>query len=503
MSNTSFRGSSGHEDGSAQRPISIVVFGASGDLAKRQTLPALYFLYRNGYLPLNPPTRLNIFGYARTALSTEDFRNKVKGWIMSSRMHPDQHPTQGDDKFSTFLTRLQYIRGGYDDLKCFESLNETLRKVEDKNPIRIFYFAVPPGVFVDVAKGIHIHVTTENPMDTRLIIEKPFGKDLNSSNLLQKELSSMFSEKQIFRMDHYLGKEMVKNLLVLRFANFLMGSVWSRSAISNIQISFKEPFGIEGRGGYFDEYGIIRDVIQNHLLQVVCLIGMERPVTLDSEAIRDEKVRLLKSVVPIDMNEVVLGQYEGYQQDETVPIGSLAATYAALVLRINNERWYGVPIIIKCGKGLDTKKTEIRIQFRDCPGNIFDDALARNELVIRVSPSEAVYLKMMNKKPGIAFETVISELDLTYKERYSDVSIPEAYESLILDVLNGDHANFVRSDELQEAWRIFTPVLQEIDSKKIHPQIYPFGSRGPSSADELVLRCGFVMSPKKYLWKSK
>jgi glucose-6-phosphate 1-dehydrogenase len=357
--------------------LTFVIFGASGDLAKRKTLPALYFLFKNGFLPSEPKESLNIFGYARTQLSIHDFRNQIK----KSFSEGSSENTKEQD-FNNFINHLHYVSGHYNDCKGFERLRNELINVEKHKALRVFYFAVPPGVFSDIARGVHQYLMTSDPADTRIIVEKPFGKDTLSSDILQKELLSMFSEDQIFRIDHYLGKEMVKNILVLRFANFLISSIWNRSTISNVQITFKETIGIEGRGSYFDEYGIIRDVIQNHLLQILCLIAMERPASLDPEAIRDEKTRVLKYISPINMNELVLGQYEGYRNDPTVSGSSLAPTYAALVLRINSERWNGVPFIIKCGKGLDTKKTEIRIQFRDCPGSIFNDSLARNELVL-------------------------------------------------------------------------------------------------------------------------
>ncbi|KAL5991171.1 Glucose-6-phosphate 1-dehydrogenase, cytoplasmic isoform [Asimina triloba] len=306
---------------------------------------------------------------------------------------------------------------------------------------------------------------------TRIIVEKPFGRDLSSAEELSSQLGELFEEQQIYRIDHYLGKELVQNLvmvtLVLRFANRFFLPLWNRDNIDNIQIVFREDFGTEGRGGYFDQYGyafgskmvislsriIIRDIIQNHLLQVFCLVAMEKPVSLKPEHIRDEKVKILlcylaypenhpkcqvlQSVLPISDEEVVLGQYEGYKDDPTVPNNSNTPTFATVVLRIHNERWEGVPFIMKAGKALNSRKAEIRVQFKEVPGDIYRcQKNGRNEFVIRLQPSEAMYMKLTVKKPGLEMSTVQSELDLSYKQRYHGATIPEAYERLILDTLS-------------------------------------------------------------------
>lgn len=321
---------------------------------------------------------------------------------------------------------------------------------------------------------------------------------------------------------------MVKNVLLLRFANMFFKAIWNKECIANIQVTFKEKIGVNGRGGYFDSYGIIRDVMQNHLLQILTLIAMEEPKSLNAEDIRDTKVQVLREIEDIDPDQVIIGQYiksvdgtlPGYTDDSTVQPGSLTPTYTALVLYINNARWRGVPFILKCGKALDDAKTEVRIQFKDVDAggasvfggptvaaqlasqqgqkvyklesssssSFFDEGrdLPRNELVIRVSPVEAVYLKLNVKRPGLSIDTIQTALDLTYHERFDDLYIPDAYESLLLDALNGDHANFVRTDELDLSWKIFTPLLHKIEQEKWMPFKYPRGSRGPSQVDELV-----------------
>jgi len=345
---------------------------------------------------------------------------------------------------------------------------------------------------------------------SRVIVEKPFGKDSTSSKLLSDHLASLYTEDQLYRIDHYLGKEMVQNLMTIRFSNMLFNPTWNRQNIASILISFKEPFGTEGRGGYFDEFGIIRDIMQNHLMQILTLIAMEKPATVHPDDIRDEKVKVLKCIQPLTLDDVVLGQYIGdeegigeaklgYLDDPTVPKDSTTPTYALAVLKINNERWDGVNFILRCGKALNERKAEVRIQYHDVPGDIFGGKAKRNELVIRVQPGEALYIKMMTKSPGITFDLEETELDLTYGHRYKGVVLPDAYERLILDVFCGSQMHFVRSDELSEAWRIFTPLLHNIESNKVNLIPYKYGSRGPIAADEKCLNSNFKFTGT-YKW---
>jgi glucose-6-phosphate 1-dehydrogenase len=285
--------------------------------------------------------------------------------------------------------------------------------------------------------------------------------------------------------------------------------IWDRNHISSVIITMKEDIGTYGRGGYFDDFGIIRDIMQNHLLQVLTLIAMERPVSTDSDAIRDEKVKCLKAIRPLTADDVITGQYVanhidgkdeskyGYLDDETVPAGSKTPTFATAVFRINNERWDGVPFIMKCGKALNERKAEIRIQFKDVAGNIFSNT-HRNELVIRVQPNESVYFKMNVKTPGMSFEIEQTDLDLTYNQRFEGIRLPEAYERLVLEVIRGSALHFVRTDELEEAWRVFTPLLHQIEAGEIEPIKYKFGSRGPVESDELVAKYGYRYTP--YSW---
>jgi glucose-6-phosphate 1-dehydrogenase len=491
--------------------LSIVVIGASGDLSKKKTYPALFSLYVNGLLPTNT----TIIGFARSSKTDEVFR----AW-----MKPFLSKIGSDEMIDKFLSFCYYHTGQYDSAEAFAGVDSRLSKFEDELLLtkemkssgssivnRLFYFAIPPSVFVDSSRSIKASAQTLRGWN-RVIVEKPFGRDLDSCLALGKDLGSIFDESQIYRIDHYLGKEMVQNLLVLRFANAIFEPIWNRNHISNVQITFKEPIGTGGRGGYFDDIGIIRDVMQNHLLQIASLVAMEPPISLDAEAVRDEKVKVLRSAKPLTLEESVLGQYvagkgpgqeEGYLDDNTVPDDSTCATFALCTLYFNNPRWDGVPFILKCGKALNEKKAEVRIQFKECPGNLFassEDSVAnRNELVLRVQPEEAIYMKMNMKAPGLATHAMTGELDMTYNSRFEKTRLPDAYERLILDVLRTDHSNFVRDDELEASWKIFTPLLHRIDNEKVVPQKYEFGSRGPKAADVLVDKLGYKRS-KSYSW---
>ncbi|KAM7278376.1 hypothetical protein ACFE04_005510 [Oxalis oulophora] len=477
-------------------PLSIIVLGASGDLAKKKTFPALFNLFRQGFLHEN---EVCIFGYARTKISDDDLRNRLRDYLVK-----DKDDSQKSEDLSKFLELVKYVSGAYDSEDGFQRLDKEISEHENNtegSPRRLFYLALPPSVYPSVCRMINQCCMNKSDVGwTRIVVEKPFGKDLESAEELSSQIGKLFEEPQIYRIDHYLGKELVQNLLVLRFANRLFLPLWNRDNIDNVQIVFREDFGTDGRGGYFDEYGIIRDIIQNHLMQVLCLVAMEKPVSLKPEHIRDQKVKVLQSVVPIKDDEVVLGQYEGYRDDPTVPDDSNTPTFATVVLRIDNERWDGVPFILKAGKALSAKKAEIRVQFKDVPGDIFRcKKQGRNEFVIRLQPSEAMYMKLTVKQPGLEMSTVQSELDLSYTQRYQGVTIPEAYERLILDTIRGDQQHFVRRDELKAAWEIFTPLLHSIDRGEMKPIPYKPGSRGPEEADELATKAGYVQT-LGYIW---
>ncbi|XP_010926813.1 glucose-6-phosphate 1-dehydrogenase, chloroplastic isoform X2 [Elaeis guineensis] len=474
--------------------VSITVVGASGDLAKKKIFPALFALYYEDCLP----EHFTIFGYARSKMTDTELRNMVSK-TLTCRIDKRENCSE---KMEQFLGRCFYHSGQYDSEENFAELDKEIKKHEaGRLSNRLFYLSIPPNIFMDVVKCASKSASSANGW-TRVIVEKPFGQDSESSAALTRGLKQFLVEDQIFRIDHYLGKELVENLSVLRFSNLVFEPLWSRQYIRNVQLIFSEDFGTEGRGGYFDNYGIIRDIMQNHLLQMLALFAMETPISLDAEDIRNEKVKVLRSMKPLQLEDVVIGQYKShtkggftypaYTDDKTVPRDSLTPTFAAAVLFIDNARWDGVPFLMKAGKALHTRRTEIRVQFRHVPGNLYrsfgtDLDRATNELVIRVQPDEAIYLKINNKIPGLGMRLDRSNLNLLYAARYSK-EIPDAYERLLLDAIEGERRLFIRSDELEAAWALFTPLLKELEEKRIAPELYPYGSRGPVGAHYLAAK---------------
>ncbi|PKA61064.1 Glucose-6-phosphate 1-dehydrogenase, chloroplastic [Apostasia shenzhenica] len=475
--------------------VSITVVGASGDLAKKKIFPALFALYYEDFLP----EHFTVFGYARSELTNEELRNMISK-TLTCRIDKRENCS---DKMEQFLQRCFYCSGQYDLEEDFKKLDEKLKQKETgRFPNRLFYLSIPSNIFVDVVRCAS-HCASSPIGWTRVIVEKPFGRDSESSRELTASLKQYLAEDQIFRIDHYLGKELVENLSVLRFSNLVFEPLWSRQYIRNVQLIFSEDFGTEGRGGYFDSYGIIRDIMQNHLLQILALFAMETPVSLDAEDIRNEKVKVLRSMRALEVDDVVIGQYKGhskggksypsYTDDPTVPSNSITPTFAAAAMFIDNARWDGVPFLVKAGKALHYKGAEIRVQFRHVPGNLYrrnfgtDLDKNTNELVIRVQPNEAIYLKINNKVPGLGMRLDRSNLNLLYAAKYQS-EIPDAYERLLLDAIAGERRLFIRSDELDAAWALFTPLLRELEEKHIAPELYPYGSRGPVGAHYLAAK---------------
>ena len=441
------------------------------------------------------PADTVIYGYARSAMTDDDLRSRLRPYLAKTK--------HSKSVVEDFLQICRYQSGKtYGDVDAFSQLATSIAADEaghsHDQSNRMFYFAIPPNVFAET--GIAIKKTSMQDAAkgwTRLIVEKPFGRDLESFEELNSTLAENFTEDHIYRIDHYLGKEMVQNLTVLRFSNTWFERVWNSNDIQCIILTFKEPFGTEGRGGYFDKYGIIRDILQNHLLQVLTLLTMETPTILEGpgagKAIRDAKVAVLNSVPPIQLDDCILGQYEGYADDPTIENKDTnCPTFCVVKLKINTPRWHGVPIILKAGKALDEKKAEMRIQFKDAPAAEYLFAgqdCPRNELVMRLQPNEAVYMKTNVKSPGFAAKPVQSELEVNYDTRFfsnTQESNPDAYTRLIFDVLRGRHAAFVRDDELRRAWQIFTPVLHQIENDNVQPIKYAQGGRGPKEADEFI-----------------
>jgi len=487
--------------------LTVVVAGASGDLAKKKTYPSLYFLYKNGFLPES----LRIIGYARSDLTDGELRQRLAPFLLKGK-DADQATVDA------FLSCCSYVSGPYDGDDGFKRLETAILAAEKQSCRcrlgRLYYLALPPTVYPVVCRGLKNNcdgISRDNPENwIRLIVEKPFGRDTDSSEELAEQLGELYDEHEIYRIDHYLGKEMLQNLFVLRFANCMFSSMWNRDNVASVQITFKEDFGTQGRGGYFDSFGIIRDMIATHLSQILAFVAMEKPATLHPDDIRDEKLKLLRCVEAAKAENCVLGQYTrkgdepGYLDDPTVPEGSTTPTFASIVLNINNDRWAGVPFIIKAGKALNERKAEVRIQLRQPPTFIFPGSpeYLRNEIVLRLQPDEAIYAKIVVKSPGLDMGTEVSEMDLDYRRRYPGAVIPDAYSRLILEAVRGDQQHFLRRDELRAAWNIFTPLLHQIDRGDVPIHEYEFGGRGPAKAEEMVEKVGY-RRPVDYKWQLK
>ncbi len=479
--------------------LAIVVLGASGDLAKKKTFPAIFSLYYHGLLPED----FCLYGFARRPMTNEQFREVILA-TLSCRVIDG---AKCAEKMNEFLPRCFYHQGDYSTADTFASLDETLktgfeRDIGSSN--RLFYLAVPPSVFNASCSNINSVARAQKGW-TRVVVEKPFGRDSESYNELREQLASLLHEREIFRIDHFLAKELVQNLMTLRFANTIFEPLWNRNHIKSVQITFKEHFGVEGRAGYFNDIGIIRDIMQNHLLQILALLAMEPPVSLAAEDIRDEKVKVLRNVKPLTMTDFALGQYgakdadsKSYLDDEDVPSDSRTPTFAACCMHIDNARWDGVPFLMRAGKALDERKTEIRIQFKPVPGALFNPVAGaeNNELVIRVQPDEAIYVRIVSKVPGLTSRMEEARLNLFYRHAWEESKdIPDAYERLILDVIQGEKSLFIRDDELEVAWNIFTPALKELESKDApKPETYEYGSLGPRESEYLAAKYGIQWS---------
>ena len=476
--------------------VSFIVLGASGDLAVKKIFPALFSLYCRKLLP----ETFRCFGFARTAMGDEQFRELLTAHL-TCRYTPEEQTCR--ELMEAFLGRCVYVQGQYDAPDTFHALHTALTQFEERSEqtLRLFYFAIPPFMFVPTAQSLAQSGFTAPMADRgqcRVVIEKPFGRDRSSSDELTRELATVFTEEQTYRIDHYLGKEVIQNLMALRFANLVFEPLWNRVNIAHVLITWMEDIGVEGRAGYFDAYGIIRDVMQNHLLQMLALVAMEEPLRLNPEYVRDEKVKVLRSVAPVTLDDIVVGQYtaadhngvahKGYREEPGVSRESIMPTFAAVALKIRNRRWDGIPFLLRAGKGLNDRKAEIRVVFRDVPANIFAASPTppeANELVIRVQPDAGISLSFMNKKPGLPMSLQTTELNLSYADVFHE-TLPDAYESLLLDVVKGDKSLFIRADELAAAWDVFTPVLHDLESCTIRPQGYDFGGLGPQSADALA-----------------
>jgi glucose-6-phosphate 1-dehydrogenase len=477
----------------------LVIFGASGDLTSRKLIPALFSLRSQNLLP----ERYTILGIGRTRISTEEFREKMNSAILSFSIEKDPDK----DKIHSFTEDLHYISMDNTRQSDYEKLKILLHEYDSKYEIGgnfIFYLATPPSLY----EVISVNLAGSGLCDQhngfrRIIIEKPFGYDLESAKKLNRTLHALASEDQIFRIDHYLGKETVQNLLVTRFANGMFEPLWNRNYIDRIEITSAENIGVEQRGGYYDSSGALRDMIQNHLLQMVGLTAMEPPSSLDADAIRNEVLKVFQSLQPIreeDVpNQVIRGQYTGslirgecvtgYRYEKGVTVNSRTETYVAIKFYINNWRWGGVPFYIRTGKRLPTRVTEIVIHFKPTPHHLFQrqsGKLSANQLIIRIQPDEGILLKFDMKEPGAGFNVKNVNMDFHYSD-LADMRVPSAYERLLYDVMLGDSTLFSRDDEVETAWKFLEPIQKAwTNNPAIKVFGYPAGTWGPEHANDLI-----------------
>ena len=484
----------------APEPCAVVVFGASGDLAHRKLLPALYNLAVGAHLPAS----FGLVGVSKSPFTHAEFQKDMREAVGKfSRQKPID-----DEVWKDFADGLRYCAGSFDDADTFQRLKaqlEELDKTRGTRGNRLFYFATPPSTFPVLLNGLKAAGLINKPMDprsTRIVIEKPFGRDLASARALNRLVLDVADEKQIFRIDHYLGKETVQNLLVFRFGNSLFEPIWNRQFVDHVEITAGEELGIESRGRYYEEAGIMRDMIQNHVLQLVCLTAMEPPVAFDADAVRDEKIKVLRAIQTMDTPEqvarnVVLGQYTagsiagadvpGYQQEKDVAKGSRTPTFVSLKFNINSWRWDGVPFYLRAGKRMPKRATEIAVFFKALPHSLFGSGATQpNVLIIRVQPQEGIALRFNAKVPGERYRPRTVSMDFRYGSTFGATS-PEAYERLLLDAMRGDQTLFTRKDEVEAAWKIAGNILKVTESPESPaPFAYEAGTWGPPEADQLL-----------------
>ncbi len=482
-------------------PTVVVIFGASGDLTARKLIPAVYNLAADNLLPPD----FFLVGYGRTPMPDDAFRQVAVDAIKEFSRR-DLSP----EVWGRVAAHTSYVAGGYDEKPAFDRLAQHLDAIERKlgrEMQRLFYISTPPSVFAPILTllgasgmgGRHLG----QPLHSKVIIEKPFGKDLASAQALNETIRSVFDEHQVYRIDHYLGKETVQDLLVQRFANAIFEPLWNRNFIDSVQITVAEEVGVGTRGGYYEQSGALRDMIQNHTMQLVALTAMEPPVSLEAEAIRDEKVKLLRAIQPLVVGpggDVARAQYaagmigggavKGYREEEGIGPQSQTETYAAMRLSINNWRWQGVPFYVRSGKRMARRASEIAINFKRPPGTLFAEGekfqLAGNTLSFQIQPDEGLSLILNTKIPGLETRTHPVKMSFRYATTFGS-NTPEAYERLVLDAMIGDGTLFIRGDEALASWRLYTPVLDAwAAAGRGDMASYPAGSWGPADADTLL-----------------
>jgi glucose-6-phosphate 1-dehydrogenase len=464
----------------------LVIFGGTGDLARRKILPGLYRRFLSGQMTAES----RIIGAARAVMTDEEFRVST-GQALTEFVDKDR---QDPAIIAQFLERLHYVPidakgdGGW----------PALRALMRPGVVKAFYFSVAPALFGDLAERLHLHNIAD--ADSRIVVEKPFGRDLASARSLNQVLAAHFTEAQIYRIDHYLGKETVQNLMAVRFANILFEPIWKAQYIDHVQITVAETVGVEGRGAYYDKSGAMRDMVQNHMMQLLCLIAMEPPYHFDPAAVRDEKLKVIRALDPVGPADIVRGQYlsgsgqESYVKHAEDP-ASKTESYIALKVNISNWRWKGTPFYLRTGKRLRARASEIAITFKEPPHSIFDDATGwrENVLVIRLQPNEGMNLMVMIKEPGPGGMRLAQvPLDMSFAQALGveGADIPDAYERLIMDVIRGNQTLFMRGDEVEAAWAWTDPVIEGWEARGDKPQGYDAGGSGPEDALMLMHRDG-------------
>ncbi|WBU65057.1 glucose-6-phosphate dehydrogenase [Paracoccus aerodenitrificans] len=460
----------------------LVIFGATGDLARRKILPGLYRRFLAGQMP--PSAR--IIGAARSDNSDEEFRKETRAAI------EEFAPKADKSELNAFLSQLHYVPidakgpGGWDSLK-------TLMR---DSVVRAFYFSVAPSLFGDLAQRLSEYGIADK--NSRIVVEKPFGRDLASARALNATLAEHFAEGQIYRIDHYLGKETVQNLMAVRFANILFEPLWNAQYVDHVQITVSETVGVGGRGGYYDQSGAMRDMVQNHLMQLLCLTAMEPPYHFDPDAVRDEKLKVIRALEPVSPSEIVRGQYQadgeepGYLEDAENP-DSRTESFVALKVRISNWRWQNTPFYLRTGKKMRSRTSEIVVSFKEPPHSIFDESSQRrpNQLVIKLQPDEGMVMTVMIKEPGPGGMRLMQvPLDMSFADTFGPdgADMPDAYERLVMDVIRGNQTLFMRGDEVEAAWAWADPIIEAWDSAKTLPEPYDAGSSGPEEALGLMHR---------------